>query len=147
MRILFRYILLMLKAEKKWLAIGLLLSLFTAFAVIGLLSLAGWFIAASAIAGLTTASAYAFNYILPATGVRFFALTRIASRYGERVISHDTTFKILAKLRVNFYQKIEPLAPAYLLKYRAGDLLSRVITDIDTLDNLYLKVFCHTSHI
>lgn len=140
MRVLARYLFWMIGQEKKWLTAGLLLSIVTAICMIGLLSLSGWFIAASAIAGISVTSMYAFNYMLPATGVRFFALTRIASRYGERVISHDATLRLLAKLRVTTYQHLEPLAPAYLLKYRVGDLLNRVITDINTLDNVYLKL-------
>lgn len=130
----------LIREHYSWLSLGLLLSLITVVCGIGLLSLAGWFISAAAFAGLTAATAMNFNYFFPAAGVRFFALARIAGRYGERVVNHNTTFKILADLRVWFYQKLEPLAPAYFIQYQSGDLLNRIVSDIDALDNLYLRV-------
>ena len=73
-------------------------------------------------------------------GVRFFGITRGVFRYLERLASHSLTFKVLARLRVWFYQAIEPLAPARLTGARSGDLLNRVISDVETLDNLYVRV-------
>jgi ATP-binding cassette subfamily C protein CydC len=73
-------------------------------------------------------------------GVRFFGISRGVLRYLERLVSHDVTFRILAQLRVWFYQQIEPLAPARLMAYRSGDLLNRVISDIETLQNVFLRV-------
>ncbi len=72
-------------------------------------------------------------------GVRFFGIARGVFRYLERIVSHDTTFRLLAHLRVEFYKAIEPLAPARLVSMRSGDLLSRVIDDIENLQNLYLR--------
>lgn len=126
---------------KGWMLLGLVLSTATLLAGIGLLALSGWFISAAAFAGLTTMAASQFNYFLPAAGVRFFALLRIVSRYGERVVTHQATFKILSALRVGVYQLIEPLAPAHLLRYKSGDLQSRLVSDIEALDNLYLRFF------
>ncbi|EKD77184.1 MAG: hypothetical protein ACD_42C00448G0001 [uncultured bacterium] len=119
---------------------GIALSLILTVASITLLSLSGWFITASALAGLTATSAVAFNYFIPAACIRFLALTRILSRYFDRVVNHDFTFKILSTLRVWFYQKLIPQAPAQLLTYRSGDLLNRIIHDINTLDHLYLNI-------
>ncbi len=73
-------------------------------------------------------------------GVRFFGVARGALRYIERLVSHNTTFKILSRLRVWFYTSLEPLAPARLLQYKSGDLLQRITGDIDTLENLYARV-------
>ena len=129
-----------LATHKSELLLGLLLGLILAFSSIALLTLSGWFIASSAFAGLTAATAANFNYFLPAASIRFLALTRILSRYFDRVINHEFTFRILADLRVWFYQKIIPLAPAKLLQHRSGDLLNRIVNDIDTLDHLYLNV-------
>ncbi len=129
-----------LSAHKSELAIGIVLSITLAISSIALLSLSGWFISAAAFAGLSIATASAFNYFLPASMVRFLALIRIASRYADRVINHDYTFKILTQLRVWFYKKLIPLSPARLLSYRSGDLLSRLVHDIDTLDHLYLNI-------
>ena len=72
-------------------------------------------------------------------GVRFFGLSRAVLRYFERLVSHDLTFRLLARLRVWFYAALEPLAPARLFEYRSGDLLARVLADVDTLQNLYLR--------
>ncbi len=73
-------------------------------------------------------------------GVRLFGLARGALRYAERLVSHSTTFRILSRLRVWFYESIEPLAPARLLQYKSGDLLQRISGDIDSLENLYSRV-------
>lgn len=124
--------------------LGFVLALMTLLAGISLLSLSGWFISATAFAGLTAATAAAFNYFLPAAGVRLFALTRIGSRYGERIVNHDVTFKILSQLRVWLYQHLEPLAPAYLLRFRSADLLTRMVSDINAMDNLFLRVVVPT---
>lgn len=74
------------------------------------------------------------------TGVRFFGLSRAVFRYLERYFSHDVTFKILSQLRVWFYAAIEPLAPACLLDYRSGELLSHIVADVETLQDFYLRV-------
>jgi ATP-binding cassette subfamily C protein CydC len=120
--------------------LGILMGLFAVGSAVGLLSLAGWFLTATAIAGLSAAGAWNFNFFLPSIGVRLFAFGRTLARYGERVINHDTTFRILESLRVWFYRQIEPLAPARLSGYRSGDLLNRLVEDIDTLDNLFVRV-------
>ena len=73
-------------------------------------------------------------------GVRLFGVARGALRYIERLVAHNTTFKILSRLRVWFYESVEPLAPARLLQYKSGDLLQRITGDIDTLENLYARV-------
>lgn len=129
-----------LGVHRKALALGVLLSLILALSSIALLALSGWFISAAAFAGLTVTTATVFNYLVPAGMVRFLSLTRILSRYADRIINHDYTFKILTQLRVWFYQKLIPLSPARLLSERSGDLLNRLVNDIDTLDHFYLNV-------
>ena len=57
----------------------------------------------------------------------------------ERLESHNVTFRLLARLRLWFYTAIEPLAPARLMQYRAGDLLARVVADVDALENFYVR--------
>ncbi len=120
--------------------LGIILALVTLAASVGLLALSGWFITATAIAGLTLATAQAFNFFTPGAGVRGFSIVRTAGRYFERVVSHDATFKLLARLRVWFYGCVEPLAPAGLRRFRQADLLNRMVADIDALDNLYLRL-------
>ncbi len=77
---------------------------------------------------------------LAIVGVRFFGISRGVLRYMERLSSHQVTFRLLKNLRVWFYQQLEPLAPARLMDYHSGDLLARIIHDIDTLQNFYLRV-------
>ncbi len=124
----------------KAMTLGTGLALLATAAAIGLLALSGWFLAASALAGMNVATAQLFNFFFPSVGVRLLALARTAARYGERIVSHEATFRILETLRAWCYRRIEPLVPAGLSRHHSGDLLSRIITDIDTLDNLYLRV-------
>ncbi|MDO6777288.1 cysteine/glutathione ABC transporter ATP-binding protein/permease CydC [Shewanella sp. 10N.286.52.C2] len=128
--------------KRQWLmmAIGLFLTCTTILAGIGLLSLSGWFLSATAIAGLTAATALAFNFFTPAGGVRFFSIARTASRYGERLATHEATFKLLTDLRVWSWKKLFPLSASNLQGLRQGDMLNRLVADIDTLDHLYLRL-------
>ncbi len=121
-------------------ALSLILGIILSISAIGLMGLSGWFISSAAMAGLTIVGAAGFNYFLPAAVIRYLALIRILSRYVERVVSHDFTFRILGYLRVWFYQKLIPLSPQRLLKKHSADLLSGWVQDIDTLDHLYLRV-------
>ncbi len=126
----------LLRPHTKWVILGILLSLLTVIANIGLLALSSWFVATMAMAGAARAT---IDYTLPATGVRALALTRAAGRYAERLVNHNTTFRILASLRVWLYRQIEPLSPSGLARYRSGDLLSRIRADVDTLDDFYVR--------
>ncbi|HVN53222.1 MAG TPA: thiol reductant ABC exporter subunit CydC [Anaerolineaceae bacterium] len=72
-------------------------------------------------------------------GVRFFGLSRAVFRYLERLVSHSVNFRLLTRLRVWFYERIEPIAPAGLQDYRGGDLLARAIGDIETLEAFYVR--------
>lgn len=133
------------KTHFGWLLAGLILCLITVFANIGLLSTSGWFITSSAIAGLIAVKAADdYNIHGPGAAVRGFALLRTISRYGERIVTHEATFRVLAELRLWIFAKLLPLTPARLGKYRSGDLLNRMTADVDTLDKLYLSLFVPT---
>ncbi|ENB7445601.1 cysteine/glutathione ABC transporter ATP-binding protein/permease CydC [Klebsiella aerogenes] len=137
MRALLPY--LALYKRHKWLlTLGVVLAIVTLLASIGLLTLSGWFLSASAVVGV--AGIYSFNYMLPAAGVRGAAIIRTASRYFERLVSHDATFRVLQHLRVATFSKLLPLSPAGLARFRQGELLNRIVADVDTLDHLYLRV-------
>jgi thiol reductant ABC exporter CydC subunit len=71
--------------------------------------------------------------------VRFFALARPLARYCERLVSHDVALRTLGGIRSRVYERIEPLAPAQLEGFRRGDLLSRMVGDVDALQGLYLR--------
>ncbi|SFM89699.1 ATP-binding cassette, subfamily C, CydC [Izhakiella capsodis] len=120
------------------LTLGVILAILTLLASIGLLTLSGWFLAAASLAGF--AGLYSFNYMLPAAGVRGAAITRTASRYFERLVSHDATFRVLQHLRVTLFTKLLPLTPGRLSRFQQGDLVNRLVADVDTLDHLYLRV-------
>lgn len=126
------------KRHKWMLTLGIVLAIVTLLASIGLLTLSGWFLSASAVVGV--AGLYSFNYMLPAAGVRGAAITRTAGRYFERLVSHDATFRVLQHLRIYTFSKLLPLSPAGLARFRQGELLNRVVADVDTLDHLYLRV-------
>jgi len=130
------------KPQRGWLAGGISLSLLTALASIALLTLSGWFISASAIAGLVAVDGNtpAFNFMLPAAQIRALAIIRTLGRYGERVVTHEATFRVLAGIRSWFFRQLIPLVPGRLSALRSGDLLSRMTADIDALDALYLRL-------
>nr|WP_221914514.1 cysteine/glutathione ABC transporter ATP-binding protein/permease CydC [Klebsiella aerogenes] len=137
MRALLPY--LALYKRHKWLlTLGVVLAIVTLLASIGLLTLSGWFLSASAVVGV--AGIYSFNYMLPAAGVRGAAIIRTAGRYFERLVSHDATFRVLQHLRVATFSKLLPLSPAGLARFRQGELLNRIVADVNTLDHLYLRV-------
>ncbi len=122
-----------LRPHAKWVALSVLLGFLTIASSIGLMGASAFIISAAAlrpsIAELQTAI----------VGVRFFGLSRGLFRYLERLASHQTTFRLLARLRAWFYAQLEPLAPARLQQYRSGDLLARIVADIDSLENFYIR--------
>lgn len=128
------------RPQRRKMAFGLLLAIVTALSGLGLLVLSGWFIAASAVAGAVAATAVAFNFASPSAGIRGLAVLRTGSRYAERLVTHDATFRFLAGLRVWLFRAAIPLAPARLEEQRGGDLLNRMTADVDSLDAVYLRV-------
>jgi ATP-binding cassette subfamily C protein CydCD len=115
-------------------ALSVLLSSITILASVALMGTSAWLISTAAIA--TSVAELGVSTV----GTRFFGITRAIFRYLERLVSHDVTFRLLAKLRIWFYEKLEPLAPARLMNFRSGDLLARVIGDVETLENFYVRV-------
>ncbi|MCD9535993.1 heme ABC transporter ATP-binding protein/permease CydC [Photobacterium carnosum] len=128
--------------RKHWfgLTLGMILGLLTLLSAISLLTLSGWFIAASAVAGLTLVGSQTFNYMVPGAGVRGFSMVRTAGRWGERVVSHNATFKLLADLRLFFFRKLTPLIPGRHANLRDADLLNRLVADVDAMDHVYLRL-------
>ena len=124
------------KFAKLPLFLGLVLMITGLASSIGLLTTSGWFLAATSIAGLGTL----FNFFYPSASVRGLAIGRTLFRYFEKLVTHDATFRILAKLRVQVFEKIIPLSPGVLNRYRNSDLLNRLVSDVDTLDSLYLRL-------
>ncbi|MCC5858506.1 MAG: thiol reductant ABC exporter subunit CydC [Ectothiorhodospiraceae bacterium] len=132
----------LLGRRRLWLLAGGGLMLLTAAANFGLLALSGWFITATALAGLALAAGAGMQLDIytPGAGIRLFAVGRAVSRYAERLINHEAVFRILADLRVWLFRHLLPLDTATLAGLRNGDLLNRLTADIDALDHLYLRV-------
>lgn len=128
-----KFFLTLARPDRWWLRLGAALAALTVLAGIGLLAVSGWFIAAATLSGFTAA-------IAATRGVRGFAVLRPLSRYGERLATHEATFRILARLRVWVFRTVAPLAPGRLASLRGGDLLARVTSDVDALDGLYLRL-------
>ena len=124
------------KHARATLVLGVFLMIGGLAASISLLTLSGWFLAATAIAG----TGALFNYFYPSASIRGLAIGRTVARYVEKIVTHDATFRVLAKLRVQVFSRIIPFSPAVLNRYRNSDLLNRLVADVDTLDSLYLRL-------
>ncbi len=116
-----------------WVLLSVLFSAATTAAGIGLLGTSAYVIATAALHPSIAVLQVAI------VGVRFFGILRGLLRYGERLVSHEVNFRLLARLRGWFYQALEPLSPARLFDQRGGDLLSRVVGDIEALENFYVR--------
>jgi thiol reductant ABC exporter CydC subunit len=77
---------------------------------------------------------------LAIVGVQFFGLSRGFLRYAERLVGHDAALRVLADLRVRVYERLEAAAPAGLPLFRRGDLMARVVNDVDSLQDVVLRV-------
>lgn len=126
--------------SRNMLLCGMLLASATVLSGAALLALSGWFITATAIAGLSAATALAFDVFAPSAGIRFFALARTASRYGERLATHHATLGVLAELRERLFRAWSQPGEARDLAGRPARLLFRLTLDIDALDSLYLRI-------
>jgi thiol reductant ABC exporter CydC subunit len=101
---------------------------------IGLLATAAWLI--SRAAQHPTESALALGIV----AVQFFGLSKGLARYGQRLVGHDAALRALTNLRVRVYERLEPLAPVGLPAFRSGDLIARFVDDVDSLQDLLLRV-------
>ena len=116
-----------------WIALAILLGCIMVASNMILLGMAAYVIAAAALGPLLIA------LTLPIYLVQLMSVSRSVSRYAERLVSHNVTFRLLAQLRVWLYSRLKPLAPTLLLSYRSGDVLTRLVTDVDELQNVYLR--------
>jgi thiol reductant ABC exporter CydC subunit len=116
-----------------WIAFSVAVGFSTLGANIALMAMAAYLISQAALATSVA------DLSVTIAAVELFAVSRVALRYVERSVIHGTTFRILTKLRVWLYTALEPLAPACLLRYRSGDVLTRLLADIDTLEQFYAR--------
>ena len=122
-----------------WLG-GMALACLTVLMGMALLGLSGWFIAATALAGLVPATALVFDVFMPSAGIRLLALGRTGARYGERLVTHDATLAVLAALRERLFRSWAPAGAAWQLRLRPARWLQRLTGDVDALDSLYLRL-------
>jgi ATP-binding cassette subfamily C protein CydC len=121
--------------EKKDILYSILFGFLAAVVAIGLFASSGYLISKAAL----VPPLYTMTVMLAL--LKLSSILRALSRYAERYFSHRATFTILGNLRVSFFDKLEPLAPGILQKYRSGDLLSRIVGDVESLQNFFLRVF------
>lgn len=121
-------------AEFGWqIAFSVLLGALTIASSVGLIAVSAWMISKAALHPTIA------DLGVSVVGVRFFGISRAVFRYLERMLSHDTTFRLLARIRVRFYAALEPLAPAAISQFQKGDLLARILGDVETLQNVFLR--------
>ncbi len=131
---------LFMASHKNKLLTGALLAAVTVLSGMALLGLSGWFITATAIAGLNVSLAFMFDVFMPSAGIRLLALGRTAARYAERLVTHDATLAVLADLRERLFLGWAQPEAARRLLARPAQLLFRLTGDIDALDTLYLRI-------
>ncbi len=124
----------LLRPERGRVALAVLLQVLTIGSGVGLMATAAWLLSKAALHPSIAALGVAI------VGVRAFGISRAALRYLERLVSHDVTLRLLARLRVRLFRALVPLAPARLLPHRGGDLLGRAIDDVATLEGLYARL-------
>ncbi|HXT78597.1 MAG TPA: thiol reductant ABC exporter subunit CydC [Acetobacteraceae bacterium] len=118
------------RGRAAWLAAGALVSLAALAAGVGLM----------AIAGVTIGAALAAGVLVAPVALRGLGSARVVLRYGERLLTHAATFRALADLRVWFFRKLSATAAGGLGFRRAGDVLARLVGDVEALDGLYLRI-------
>lgn len=119
---------------KYWMMLGALLGFFTVGSGIGLMMTSSYLIAKAAL------ETPIYQLQVAIVGVRFFGISRGIFRYLERYISHNVTFKLLAKFRVWFFKSLIPLVPSKTIDLSSGDLLSRSIEDIESIEHIFVRV-------
>lgn len=139
MRHLLSIAILLVNADRWAMARGALLAIIVLVMGAALLGLSGWFITATGLAGLAGIG-IAFDVFRPSAGVRFLALGRAAARYGERLLTHDATLRALAVLRVVLLRGFARSDARELAKLRGEDALTRIVSDVDALDGVVLRL-------
>lgn len=120
-------------AHRGQLALALLLGSLALGSAVGLMAVSGWLISRA------SEQPPVLYLMVAVTATRAFGLGRAVFRYAERLVSHDAVLKMLAELRVAVYRGLERVAPAGLARTRRGDLLSRLVADVDALQDYWLR--------
>lgn len=121
--------------EKKDIVLSVVCGFIAGITAVGLFSASGYLISQAALAPPI------YTLMVLVATVKLFGIISAISRYGERYFSHRGTFTMLSNLRVAFYEKLEPQFHHVFHRFRSGDLLSRIVGDVETLQNFFLRVF------
>ena len=124
----------LLRKQRLRFAGGLLLGTATVIAGMGLMSSSGYLITRAAERPMIV------DLFMVTAAVRFFGISRAVVRYFERLVSHDFVFRILVTVRAMLYRKLDAAPLKWIMGRRPGDLLARLVTDIETLQNFYLRI-------
>ena len=135
----------LIRAQRRRHAEGLMLAAACAAVVGGastlLLGLSGWFITASALAGLAgLASAQAFNVLLPSAAIRLLAILRTGARYGERLSAHAAALRSLAAIRPVLFSALAASPPAQALALSGGEASARLVQDVDAVETRFVRL-------
>lgn len=114
-------------------ALGLLLGSLALGSAVGLMAVSGWLISRA------SEQPPVLYLMVAVTATRAFGIGRAVFRYAERLVSHDAVLRMLTELRVAVYRRLERIAPAGLRQTRRGDLLSRLVADVDALQDYWLR--------
>ncbi|MDF6043545.1 thiol reductant ABC exporter subunit CydD [Streptomyces sp. JH14] len=120
-------------AQRGRFALALLLGSLALGSTVGLMAVSGWLISRA------SEQPPVLYLMVAVTATRAFGLGRAVFRYAERLVSHDAVLSMLAELRVAVYRGLERIAPAGLRRTRRGDLLSRLVADVDALQDYWLR--------
>ncbi|MFG2599329.1 thiol reductant ABC exporter subunit CydD [Streptomyces sp. NPDC048462] len=120
-------------AQRGRLALALLLGSLALGSAVGLMAVSGWLISRA------SEQPPVLYLMVAVTATRAFGIGRAVFRYAERLVSHDAVLRMLAALRVDVYRGLERIAPAGLRRTRRGDLLSRLVADVDALQDYWLR--------
>ncbi|MEV4333848.1 thiol reductant ABC exporter subunit CydD [Streptomyces sp. NPDC049597] len=115
------------------LALALLLGSLALGSAVGLMAVSGWLISRA------SQQPPVLYLMVAVTATRAFGIGRAVFRYAERLVSHDAVLRMLAETRVAVYRRLERIAPAGLRRTRRGDLLSRLVADVDALQDYWLR--------
>ena len=135
-----RFLLRLLRMERRRLLLGTAIGLVTAVATVGLMAVGGGLLTLCAVSGLVSSGSWNPAVGRLSAAIRFFAVLRTVGRYGERVATHEATFRLLAGLRRRFFSALAPRLDVTARSSRAGDLLQRLVADVDALAGFYIRV-------
>jgi ATP-binding cassette subfamily C protein CydC len=122
------------KEYKYWMLLAALIGFLTVGSGIGLMMTSSYLIAKAAL------QTPIYQLQVAIVGVRFFGISRGVFRYLERYISHNVTFKLLAKFRVWFFTALVPIVPSKTIDLTSGDLLTRSIEDVESIEHIFVRV-------